>query len=599
MTDYRPPLDDIRFVLDEVTDYGRLAGLDTFSHADLDTVSGVLEEAGRFMAEVVAPTNVDGDRQGATRNDDGTVGLPASFADAYGRYVEAGWGAVAFPPSYGGGGFPWAVGIALQEMLTSANMAFSLCPLLTQGAIDALLHHGTEAQRELYLPRMTTGEWSGTMNLTEPEAGSDVGALTTRAERRDDGSYRITGQKIYITFGEHDLTPQIVHLVLARLPDAPPGTRGISLFVVPKFLLDEDGEPGERNDVTCVSIEHKLGIHGSPTCVLSFGDGGEGAVGYLVGEENQGMRCMFTMMNNARLSVGLSGLAIGERAFRQAAEFAQERQQGRAVGAPAGTSSPIIDHADVRRMLMTMKAQVEGLRCLIYANAAAIDLAANHPDPAVRERNDELAAIYTPVSKAFGTDLGVEVASTAMQVHGGMGYVEETGVAQYYRDIRIAPIYEGTNGIQAADLVGRKLALRGGAAVKELLAEIAGLDTDLAAAGDDLAAIRAGLADAVEALGSATDWMLAHGAEDPNAALAGSAPYLRMFGLTLCGSMLARSALAASKRLGDGRGDASFNRAKIVTARFHATRLLPEVRALASAATSGASDLFALTPEQL
>ncbi|MFN0090508.1 MAG: acyl-CoA dehydrogenase [Acidimicrobiales bacterium] len=599
MTDYAAPLHDIAFVLNNVVGLPDLARLPEFAHADPATVQGVLEECGRFMAEVVAPTNREGDLEGSVRQPDGSVRTPAGFGPAYQRYVEAGWGAVSFPPEYGGGGFPWLVGIVLQEMLTSANMAFSLCPLLTQGAIDALLHHGSEEQRETYLAKMVTGEWTGTMNLTEPQAGSDVGALTTRAVRAEDGTYRITGTKIFITYGEHDLTEQIVHLVLARTPGAPPGTKGISCFIVPKFLLDADGRPGARNDVTCVSIEHKLGIHASPTCVLSYGDRGEGAVGYLIGEENQGMRYMFTMMNNARLSVGLEGLAVGERAYQHALAYAQERRQGRTVGAPAGESSPIIEHPDVRRMLLTMKAYVEALRCLIYQNAAAIDWAKHHPDADERARRQERTDLLTPISKAFGTDIGVEVASLGVQVHGGMGFIEETGAAQHYRDIRIAPIYEGTNGIQAADLVGRKLPMRGGQAALDLLAEVRETVGELTAAGGELEEVAGRLAAQVDALVQATEWALTRGLADPNDALAASTPLLRMWGLVLGGWQLARSALAARRLLEAGEGDAGMLTAKIDTARFYCSQLLPQAGGLLGAVTAGAGQLYAIEPKYL
>jgi alkylation response protein AidB-like acyl-CoA dehydrogenase len=603
MTEYAAPLDDMAFVLEHVVGYPELATLEPFAHADLATVRSILDECGRFMTEVVAPLNRVGDTVGSRHNPDGSVTTPPGFGQAYRRYVEAGWSSVPFPPEYGGGGFPWVVGVAMQEMLTSANMGFSLCPLLTQGAIDALLHHGTEDQQETYLRHMVAGDWTGTMNLTEPQAGSDVGALTTRAVRQDDGTYRITGQKIFITYGEHDLTENIVHLVLARVPGAPAGTRGISCFIVPKFVLDAEGRPGERNDVTCVSIEHKLGIHASPTCVLSFGDRGQGAVGYVIGEEGTGMRTMFTMMNNARLSVGLEGLSIGERAYQQALAYAQERRQGKAPVAPAtegATSSPIIEHPDVRRMLMTMKATIEGLRALMYLNAAAIDRSRHHPDPDVRRRHDEVVGLLTPVCKSFGTDSGVELASIALQVHGGMGYVEETGVAQHLRDSRIAPIYEGTNGIQAADLVARKLPVRGGQSVLELLGDMRALDAELAPH-EELAAIRQNLATQVDHLDVATRWVLANGATDPAAALGASSPYLRMFGLVACGWLLARSALVAQRLLeGDSGGfDREFLRAKITTARFYATQLLPQAGGLIGAVTAGPHDLYAIEPKYL
>ncbi|MGH9085138.1 MAG: acyl-CoA dehydrogenase family protein, partial [Acidimicrobiales bacterium] len=442
MAEYTAPLRDMRFALEHLADLSGVATLPGFDHVDADGVLAILEENARFMEDKVAPLNRLGDLQGSVRNDDGTVTTPDGFADAYRAYVDAGWGAVSFPPEYGGGGFPWLMSIAMQEILTSANMAFSMCPLLNQGAIDMLLHHASEEHRETYLPKMVTGEWTGTMNLTEPQAGSDVGALTTKAVPQDDGTYRITGTKIFISFGEHDMSDNIIHLVLARTPSAPPGTKGISCFIVPKQLLDEDGSPGERNDVTCVSIEHKMGIKASPTCVLSYGERGEGAVGYLIGEENAGMRYMFTMMNNARLSVGLEGLSLSERAFQMALAYAKERRQGRAPGAPAGEQSLIVDHPDVRRMLLTMRASIEALRGIIYLNAAAIDRANHGADAADREAGQELADLLTPVSKGWGTDLGVELTSLAIQVFGGMGYIEETGVAQHFRDARIAPIYE-------------------------------------------------------------------------------------------------------------------------------------------------------------
>jgi 3-(methylthio)propanoyl-CoA dehydrogenase len=588
MSEYSAPLDDMRFVLDNVVDLAGLAALPGYEHADPETVFGVLEASGRFFAQEFGPLNRVGDTQHSRRNGDGSVTTPEGFARAYRRYVDAGWAGVPFPPEYGGGGFPWLVAIAMQEMLTSANMALSLCPLLTQGAIDMLLHYGSEEQRETYLPKMVTGEWSGTMNLTEPQAGSDVGALTTKAVPVDDGSWRITGQKIFITYGEHDLADNIVHLVLARVPDAPPGTRGISCFIVPKFLVNDDGSLGERNRLECVSLEQKMGINASPTCVMAY----DGAAGNLIGEPNEGMRYMFKMMNNARLSVGIEGLSLAERAYQQAVAYAAERRQGRAPGAPAGESSPIIDHPDVRRMLLTMRAYIEALRCLAYLNAESLDLAKAHPDQAVRTTRQELADLLTPITKAWGTDLGVELTSLAVQVHGGMGYIEETGVAQYYRDARIAPIYEGTNGIQAMDLVGRKLPMRGGGAMSDFLAGIAATADELAGSGDDLAAIGKRLADAHATLKQTTDWLMA-GLADPNIAQAGATPYLRMCGMVTGGWLLARSALAANRALADGNGDDGFLRQKIVTARFYAEQLLPQAAALAPAVQAGPADLLA------
>ena len=545
MADYRPPLEDIRFVLRNVVDLAALT--------DADAVEGLLEEAGRFFAQEIAPTNRAGDLEGLTL-EDGAVTTPAGFKEAYRRYVDAGWGAVPFDPEYGGGGFPWLVAIALQEMITSANMSFSMAPLLTQGAIEMLAHHASEAQRNEYLPNMVSGAWTGTMNLTEPQAGSDVGAVRTKAEPRADGTYGITGQKIFITFGEHDLTENIIHLVLARTPTAPPGTKGISCFIVPKVLAD-----GTRNAVTCVGLEHKMGIHASPTCVLAYED----ATGYLIGEENEGMRFMFTMMNNARLSVGLQGLAIGERAYQDARAYARERLQGRAPGTPPGTQSPIVEHADVRRMLLTMRSLVEAMRGLVYLNAESIDLAR-----AGDEARQELADLLTPITKGWCTDMGVEVTSLAVQVHGGMGYIEETGVAQHYRDARIPPIYEGTNGIQAMDLVGRKLPMRGGGVVKDLLARM----------GDGASPA---LADAVAAVGEATDWLIEHGLADPQDALAGSVPYLRMWGVTLGSWLLARSAAAA----GPGSD-------KEVVSRFFDAHVLPQARAALPGVTAGAGVLY-------
>ncbi len=591
MPDYSAPLADMRFVLESIVDLPALAELSGFEHADPETVYGVLEESGRFFSQEFAPLNRVGDTQHSRHHADGTVTTPEGFARAYRRYVDAGWAGVPFPAAYGGGEFPWLTAIAMQEMLTAANMAFSLCPLLTQGAIDMLLHYGSEAQREVYLPKMVTGEWTGTMNLTEPQAGSDVDALTTKAVPAEDGTWRITGQKIFITYGEHDMADNIVHLVLARVPDAPPGTKGISCFIVPKLLVGDDGSLGERNAVECVSIEQKMGINASPTCVMAF----DGAVGYLIGEPNQGMRYMFQMMNNARLSVGVEGLALGERSYQQAVAYAVERRQGRAPGAPAGESSPIVDHPDVRRMLLTMRAHIEALRCLAYLNAESIDLAAHHPDEDVRTARQELADLLTPITKGWGTDVGVELTSLAVQVHGGMGYVEETGVAQHYRDIRIAPIYEGTNGIQAMDLVGRKLPMRGGGVVADFLAGIEATAGELAGAEGGLAAIGKHLADAHAVLKGTTDWLLANGLTDPNNALAGATPYLRMCGIVTGGWLLARSARAAQARLDAGEGDADFLRQKVVTARFYATQVLPQAAGLASAVTAGPSDLLAAT----
>ena len=595
MADYRAPVDDIAFTLEAIARLDQVAAL---HDTDADTVIAVLGEAGRFFEEVVAPLNRIGDTVGSVRNPDGSVTTPPGFVDAYARYVDAGWGAVPFDPAYGGGGFPWLAAIALQEMLGASNLGFSLCPLLTQGAIDMLGHHGSEEQRIRYLPKLISGEWSATMNLTEPDAGSDVGALRTVAVPAADGTYRITGTKIFITYGEHDLTENTIHLVLARTPDAPPGTRGISCFLVPKFLVGDDGGLGERNDVACVSIEHKMGIHASPTCVLSYGDNG-GAVGYLIGEENRGMAYMFTMMNNARLSVGVEGVSLAERAYQDAVAYAAERRQGRAVGAPSGSSSPIIEHADVRRMLMTMRALVEAMRSLTLYDASLIDLAARHPEADIRADAAARASLLTPVCKAWCTDKGVEVTSLAVQVHGGMGFIEETGVAQHYRDIRIAPIYEGTNGIQAIDLVARKVPAVGGAVVAALLAEVGDDAAAMAAAGGQLAVVGERLVTAHATLVETTHWLAERGADEPNEALAGATPYLEMFGLVVGGWLLSKGATVARDRLEAGAGDDEWLAAKLVTARFFAERLVPKVSSLAVDVTAGAADLFAIAPETL
>ncbi len=583
MSDFRPPSSDMNFILEHVVGYRDVAALPGFEHADLETVSGLLDEAADFMSKVVAPTNRIGDKVGAQHDGKGNVTLPPEFKKAYDTYVESGWNTLQFPEQYGGGGFPSVVGLALQEMLQSSNMAFALCPLLTQGAIDALLHYGSDEQKNAYLPKMVSGEWTGTMNLTEPQAGSDVGALTTKAVPNGDGTYAITGQKIYITWGEHDMAEQIVHLVLARTPGAPAGTRGISCFIVPKFILDEDGNPGERNAVTALSIEHKMGIHGSPTCVLNY----EGATGYLIGEENMGMRIMFVMMNVARLSVGMQGVALSERAFQQSLAYAKDRRQGLAIGA-TGKDSAIIEFPDVRRMILTQKASIAAIRRLMLLNASYMDIASHHPDAAERTRATEIVGLLTPICKSFGTDIGNELTLIGLQVHGGMGFIEETGAAQHVRDIRIAAIYEGTNGIQAADLVGRKLGVRDGASVMEFIAQIRGILGDLDAAGADFASIRTELARQIDALETATTWMLRTGVADPNAVLSGSSPYLRMWGLVTSAWLLARSALAAAPL------DADTAKEQLVMARFFAEQLLPACAGLLGAATAGSRDLYAL-----
>ena len=596
MADYSAPVWDIRFIAEELANIGAISSYPDYSEADPDLIEPLLVEAARFIEEVIAPLNVGSDRHGSVLNEDSSVTTPPGFVDAYANFVEAGWQAVPFDPAYGGGGFPWVLAIAIQEMLNSACMSFALCPLLTQGAIDLLTHHGTEEQKETWLRRLVSGEWSATMNLTEPDAGSDVGALRSKAELADDGTYRLSGQKIFITYGEHDLADNIVHLVLARIPGGPPGTKGISTFIVPKYLLDEAGEPTIRNEVTCTSIEHKLGIHGSPTCVLEFG-GDKGAVAYLVGEEHRGMAYMFTMMNNARLSVGVQGVSIAERAYQDAVAYAQERTQGRALGAPAGTSSPIIEHPDVRRNLLTMKAYIEAARGLAFLDAAAVDAQMHHPDEDARELATERASILTPITKGWCTDLGVSLSSMAVQVHGGMGFVEETGVAQHYRDARINPIYEGTNGIQALDLVARKLPLRGGAAINELFDEI-DATASLAGEGDEaLARMASAVGSANAVVRATTAKVLGQLAKNPADAFAGATPYLTMMGQLLGGWSMLLQAIAARRRLDEGEVDPNLD-AKLVTAEFYCSQLLPQAAALEPAVLGRAEVLMALAPEQ-
>jgi 3-(methylthio)propanoyl-CoA dehydrogenase len=585
MIPYAAPIADMRFTLARVAGFDRLSALPGLDQATPDLVDAVLAEAGRLSAGVIAPINMSGDRIGATL-ENGVVRTAPGFADAYRQFVDGGWNAVPFDPEHGGQGLPWAVAFAVQEMWQAANLSFGLCPLLTQGAVDLLSAHGTPEQKATYLPKLFSGEWTGTMNLTEPQAGSDVGAVRTRAVRAD-GHYLIQGQKIYITYGEHDMAENIVHMVLARLPDAPPGIKGVSLFIVPKVMVGADGSLGRRNDLRCVSLEHKLGIHASPTCVMAYGDDG-GAVGFLVGEENRGIEYMFTMMNNARLSVGLQGVAIAERAYQQARDYARSRVQSRELGARSPDGVPIIRHPDVRRMLLSMRSQTEAARALLYAAAVSLDEAKHGPDPVARQAAQVRVDLLTPVCKAWATDVGVEVASLGVQIHGGMGFIEETGAAQHYRDARILPIYEGTNGIQANDLVFRKLGRDKGAAARAFLAEVGStVETLRAKPGDDAAAIADALSDAVAALAEATGWMVDHLTADPVAAAAGASSYLRMFGLTAGGQMLGIAAAAALDDMARGLGDPAFLDAKTITARFYADQILPQVRGLLRPVTGG------------
>ncbi|HMG48309.1 MAG TPA: acyl-CoA dehydrogenase family protein [Allosphingosinicella sp.] len=552
---YAPPIEEQKFVLDHVAG---IAGL----LDDRDLVAAIVEGAGEFAAGEFAPLNRVGDEVGAKWSAAG-VTMPPGFKEAYRAYVEGGWGTLAGPAEHGGQGLPLTLASVVMEDLGSANMGFSLVMMLTPAAVEALRHHGTPELRQAWLPKLITGEWTGTMNLTESQAGSDVGALKTRAVPAGDGSYKITGQKIFITFGDHDLSDNIIHLVLARLPNAPQGTRGISLFLVPKLLPD-----GTKNDVRCVSIEHKLGIHASPTCVMAYGDEG-GATGWLIGEENKGMAAMFTMMNNARLNVGLQGVSIAERATQQAVAYALERVQGSREGRPAR----IVEFPDVRRMLLRMKALTQAARALTYYCAGQTDRAALG-DEGARARAD----LLTPLVKAYGTDVGVEVASLGVQVHGGMGYVEETGAAQHYRDARISPIYEGTNGIQAADLVGRKLGLEGGAVLRRLLAELRGRENGLDALIGDCDAV--------------TELLLTAGPDDR---LAASYPFLTMLSVAVCGGLMARQLAAL-----DGyAGDPAFAAMKRAAARFYLDQIVPEARGLAAAASASADILYSVGEDAL
>ncbi|MFB2550856.1 acyl-CoA dehydrogenase [Ensifer soli] len=569
---YTAPVGEILFTLQHVAG---MAG-DGSDPLDETLAAAILTEAGRFASNEIAPLAATGDRAGATLAD-GVVTAPPGWAALYRAWAAAGWNGLGAPEAHGGQGLPHRLHVAAMEMWNSGSMAFALAPILTTGAIEAIDRHATDALKALYLPKMVSGEWTGTMNLTEPQAGSDLGALSARAERRTDGSYRLFGQKIFITWGEHDLTENIVHLVLARLPDAPEGTRGISLFLVPKFLPNAEGRPGARNDLFCHAIERKLGIHGSPTCTMIFGDGRfgaeKGAVGYLVGEEHRGLACMFTMMNNARLTVGTQGVAIAEVATQKALAYARERRQGRAGGEKGGPMSPIVAHPDIARTLLLMKALTQGARAITYACADAIDRAGTETGDRARFWQGR-AGLMTPIAKAFATDVGVDVASMGIQVHGGMGFIEETGAARLYRDARIAPIYEGTNGIQAIDLVTRKLTLEGGGHVRDFIAGLAG------AAGEGR------LGEAVRALSDATEHLLAlQAAGRPEEALAVATPYLRLFGLVLSGVYLTRG---GSVDAGDGR-----QAERQALARFAVDWLLPETSALRAVVTGGAGSLDA------
>ncbi len=592
---YTPPLADMRFVMHELTDFRAVLSLPQCEEVTEDLVDAVLDEAGKFGSEVLAPINSAGDRLGC-QFENGVVRTAEGFRDAYAQFVENGWHTLPFEPTYGGQGLPLLVSTAVSEIWTAANMSFALCPMLTQAGAELLSAYGSDEMKSIYLPKMVSGEWSGTMNLTEAQAGSDLARIRSRAVPEGD-HYRITGQKIFITFGEHDMAENIVHMVLARTPDAPPGVKGISLFLVPKFLVNDDGGLGARNDARCVSIEHKLGINGSPTAVMSFGDDG-GAVGYLVGEENRGLDLMFMMMNNARLAVGLEGVGIADRAYQRARDYAMERIQGRMIGSSDPSPVAIIHHPDVQRMLLSMKSQTEAARALTYFTAANLDLGRHHPDAEVAARHRALVDLLTPVVKAWSTDIGIEAANIGIQVHGGMGYIEESGAPQYLRDARIAAIYEGTNEIQAIDLVGRKVARDNGATATAFFATIRGLDTELAQLpGEDVAAIRGQLRRAVQDMADSTDWLLKAYPEDPRRVTAGATLYLRMLGIVAGGWLMAKAAAAAERRLAASDGDPGFLRAKLVSARFFADNFLAQTGALQNMFVNGWAAFHAIDPE--
>jgi alkylation response protein AidB-like acyl-CoA dehydrogenase len=595
MSTYNAPLKDMHFAIRELAGLGEVSALPGCGEVTPDLVEAVLAEAGKFAQEVLDPLNRPGDVQGS-RWIDGKVIPPDGYAAAYRKFSEAGWNALSGEVPFGGQGLPHLVALPVQEMWNSASMSFCLAPMLTSGVLEALKRHGTPGQQSAYLPRLTSGEWSGTMNLTEPQAGSDLAAVRTRAVPEGD-HYRIKGTKIFITWGEHEMSQNIIHLVLARTPDAPEGVKGISLFIVPKFVLKPDGTPGERNDVKCVSIEHKLGIRASPTCVMSYGEG-NGAIGYLVGEENRGLEYMFTMMNHARLGVGMEGVALAERAYQHALEYAKTRVQGREIGQRSGDRVTIIHHPDVRRMLMSMKSQTEAMRALAYFAAATLDKAARHPDPAEKKRNQALLDLLTPIVKGWCTEQAVEIASTGIQIHGGMGFVEETGAAQYLRDARITTIYEGTTGIQANDLVGRKIALEKGATAFAVVATMRALDAPLAQLGKEFDSMRTSYRKVVEALDESTRWLVETYPRDAKAAAAVAVPYLMLFGMAAGGWMMARASLVSAAKLGASGEDRPFHQAKLASARFYAEHVLPQAVALAHTVMRGSDSALELGIEQ-
>ena len=583
MSEYIAPLKDIRFVMQDLAGLDQVVSLPGCEEASPDVVDAILEEAAKFSGEVLSPLNRVGDRDGAKWKDT-VVSTSPGFKEAYRQFVDNGWNGIGCDPEFGGQGLPKLLSTAVSEMWKSANHAFSLCPMLTQGAIEALMIAGTDEQKAAYLPNLVSGEWTGTMNLTEPSAGSDLAAVRSRAEPVGDGTFKIFGQKIFITYGEHDMTDNIVHLVLARTPNAPEGVKGISLFVVPKFLLKADGTPGERNDVYCVSIEHKLGIHGSPTAVLAFGDNG-GAIGTLVGEENRGLEYMFIMMNAARFNVGLEGLGDAERAYQRAAVYAKERVQGTEVGVRGGPKVPIIKHPDVRRMLMSMRSRIEAMRALAYVTAAAQDNAHGNPDEAERKKAQAFADLLIPVVKGWSTESAIDIASLGVQVHGGMGYIEETGAAQHLRDARITAIYEGTTAIQANDLIGRKIAREKGVTIKGVIAE---MRTAAAQLDGYLALIGVRQTAAVDALEKAVDWLVANFSAEPKAAHAGAVPFLYLFGIVAGGWQMGRAAVIARAKIASGETD-TFWATKLATSRFFADHFLTQAQGLAESVVAGAA----------
>jgi len=589
---YTAPVKDILFDIEHLAGIDRIAAFPGLQDAGLETARAVLQECAHFNQDVIAPLNVTGDREPSSFKN-GVVTAAPGFRDAYARYIAGGWQGLQHPAEFGGQGLPKTIGAACGEIVNAANLSFALCPLLTDGAIEALLTAGSAELKATYIEKLISGQWCGTMNLTEPQAGSDLALVRTRAEARPDGTYRIFGTKIFITYGEHDLAENIVHMVLARVAGAPEGVKGISLFVVPKFLPGKDGGLGARNDVHCVSIEHKLGIKASPTAVLQYGDNG-GAVGYLMGEENRGLEYMFIMMNAARYAVGVQGVAVAERAYQHAVAYARERVQSRPVDGSVAGSAPIIHHPDVRRMLMTMRALTEGCRALACVAAAACDTARHSPDADERSQNQAFYEFLVPLVKGYATEMSLEVTSLGVQVHGGMGFIEETGAAQYYRDARILPIYEGTTAIQANDLVGRKTARDGGRTARAIAAQIERTEADLAASGSDAArAVQKRLAAARAAFLQVADFTVAQSKAVPNAVYAGSVPYLMLAGNLIAGWQMARALLAAEKLLAAGQ-DTAFMQAKIATARFYAEHILPRTAPLREAIVEGAASVTAL-----